>query len=422
MSKKKKNIKIIKPNVVGHTKKKTDKKIIQKTKKRITKLKNKQFSRKMNKWNYFKPTLDYLDTRLNYYEGELRTYLLHLINPTKHTQNTTEQDVLDLNAAIFTWFNNVPNIFHPLPRTLYCDYISYISFINPEFFGIKSTGDIIRYKFVLNKPIKYTKNIRPQDDTPYNRNKRQLSINIKYFDADRFKDYILLCYTNKRHKFIIDKSKHITLDNGEYLVYICLLRKIRPDDIQKVFQIQVIKKGTNLYSFHSYNKSSIPSWYSLDKSNKLNDPYQVFYKHGDINYEYCNELKDDTEFINLSKCVFLKTAPDDLDDFVSWKMSNKSEIKQYNGELNYIKYYSNNNDKIWDINRGKRLLHEILFKSPNFIDLKYYYGSWLKSNGINKFMYSMGYYQHLNKIYDYEIWFNDPEKYVNKKYVKEIII
>jgi len=365
----------------------------------------------MSNWNKYNKTLNYLKENINYYEEELKKYYYTIIFNEKN--DNIDQDILKLNPALFTYFNNVPDKFHPLPKKIYYDYICYISYVDPSFVKKKTNNDIIKYKNILHQKYFKQRNIIKQDISPYNYFKRNLSINLKHFNIKKYlkEKYVLLIYTDKNHKYIVNKDSN--LDFSGDIVYVNILRKIKPKELCSVFDTEEVKKGTKIYSYHkSGNKQKI-YWFGFNEIDiLLKDPYQVRYKDGDIIYKYNYEIKKNIKVINLSKNIFLKNKSN-LD-----KLLNKNYSKQknliYNGFINYIKYYDDPN-KIWNINRGKRLLHEILYKNSSFINLKIYYFNYLEYHNINCLKYTLGYYEKLKKYFPYELGFADNYPSLYKK-------
>jgi hypothetical protein len=359
----------------------------------------------MSNWNKYKSTLNYLKLKINYYEEELKKYYKTIIFNNKI--DNIDEDIMNLNPALFTYFNNVPDVFHPLTKQIYYDYVCYISFIDPSFINQKNE-DIIKYKNFLNLKYFKQKYLIKQDISPYNYFKRNLSINIKYFDIKKYlkKKYILIIYTDERKKYIINKESDLNFTGN--IVYVNILRKIKSKELHNVFLTDEIKKGTKIYSFHykNYKDNNNLTWFSLDKNNMLNDPYHIFYKDNDINYMYIFEIQKNLNVINLSKNIFLKDQSD-LDNLLN---NTKQNNKIYNGFVNYIKFRENN---LFNFNRGKRLLNEIFYKNSSFINLKLYYFDYLNYHNINYFLYTLGFYEKLNKYYDYELGFKnyDPKLY-----------
>ena len=417
--------------------------------KKVTKKKRNKTQKTKSGWDSYKPTLVYLNKRLDYYEAQLRKFMLHHIAPNTR-ENTRDKDVLGLNAAVFTYFNNVPDVFHPLSSVIYFNYISYISYIDPVFFssdigGLQpdtgdKKGDIITYKTILDHDLtKISKLFHMQDTAPYNMNKRQLALHIRHLDVSRYlKSHVVLCYTSSGRKLEYiptingngnSNDKNTTGVNAlklmpdERIVYACILRKIQRDDFAKVFAMETISKNTRMYSLHADKFDRTPNWYSFSPNDRLNDPFGLFYKPGDTNYEYCSVLQQTAPFLNLSKCIFLKSAPDNVNSLLTMtkkQLHNFKGRRIYNGELNYIKHHAG--DDVWYLNMGKRLLCEMFFKSSKFLHGKHYYFDWLYKNGIDKIIYSYGYYEKFDKFYNYEIGFYEPERWVNLVSVTQITV
>jgi hypothetical protein len=366
----------------------------------------------MSNWNKYQDTLISLNKKINYYESQLTKYYLYLIK--KEEKKNIDKNILNKNIAIFTYFNNVPDVFHPLSKDIYMNYSCYISFIDPQYFDLNNT-DIIKHKYLLSKKYFKQKYMVKQDVSPYNYKKRNLSINIKYFDIKKFlnKKYVLIIYTDKNNKYIVNNDLN-TIEGD--IVYVNVLREFKSNELKKVFKLEKIKKGTKLYSYHS-NKKDLENldWFSFSEDNYLNDPFNVWYKKGDKMFQHLVELNKNINVVNLSKNIFLENN-ENLDNLILDKHK-KGNI--YNGFMNYIKYY-NDKSKIWNNNRGKRLLNEIIFKNSNFINLKLYYFDFLNYHNFNQLIYSYGFYEKLNKYYHYEIGFFNNKKLLKLNDIKEV--
>jgi hypothetical protein len=325
------------------------------------------------------------------------------------------------NLGIFTIFNNIPDIIHPLEEDIYLNYGCYLSFIDPYKFNIKNYKIIIKdnniFKF---KYYKYP--ITEQDIAPYNINKKYIYINIKYFNFEKYKSYALLLITNNNiiysyNRNVLKKKnndKWIIINNKisniiESIIYVSVLRLINKNDITNTFNsFYVIKENTKIYS-HNKNVIPKPLWFSLDSNEFLNDPYNIFYKKDDVLIQ--------TEGITIKKLKCLNLNVDILSNNKINKTNNISDLlfnlssikdKIFNGNLNFIKS-KKNNDSIWKDNKGKRLLNEIYFKTSNFNLSNKYYFDFLSNYNFNYFINSYGYYEKLDKFYKYELGFNiDP--------------
>lgn len=319
-----------------------------------------------------------------------------------------EQILEKKNIAIFTIFNNIPDCFHPLTKDIYYDYGCYISFIDPLFFNYSENNIIVKDNNIYNMDS-FTRPIVNQDVAPYNENKRYIYINIKFFDFDKYKDYLLICIDKNKDMYIIQNSI-VKKKRGKYyetintrpdnFVYINVLRKINRTDILNVFDFYTIKKNTLLYSYHNKETHKEIYWFSLLENELLNDPYRIYYKDSDDLYKYTYITKNSIQCLNLSIDTFSKPEEN----------------------LNYIRS-KKNDDAIWNDNRGKRLLNEIIFKSSNIIILSYYYFDFLSKYGIKEIVNSYGYYEKLNQIYSYEVGFqSNPNKYVKFKSIDKIKI
>lgn len=404
----------------------------------------------MTNWDiYYKKTLDNIHNNIKIFEKMLIFYYKLLIvnkltdnNYISKKYNKYIQDIKyinifkklyleDQNLGIFTIFNNIPDILHPLEKNIYMDYGSYISFLDPKYFK-KKNKDIIILK---NNILKYKKYYYPliyQDIAPYNNNKKYIYVNIIYFDFEKYnnnkycllfitKNHSIYCYVNdiykkkEKNKWIINNYKLEIED----IIYLTVLRKIKKEDITNVFnEYYIVKKNTEIYSYHSNKKEKV-YWYSLKNDEYLNDPYKIFYKKNDILYKHIGKLSYDIKCINLSIDILSNNnikKSNNINNFLDniYILSNnnikninkKYTNKIYNGNLNKILSKTDNN-KIWSDNKGKRLLNEIMNKSSNFYNENIYYFNFIEQYGFNNIINSYGYYETLDKFYSYELGVNN---------------
>jgi hypothetical protein len=189
-----------------------------------------------------------------------------------------------------------------------------------------------------------------------------------------------------------------------------VLRPINKKDITNTFNsFYKIEKNTKIYS-NNKNKKSNPSWFSFYNWEFLNDPYKIFYYNKDILlYQDIGLVIKDMKCLNLSIDILSNNKLNKTTDIIKL-LNNPLNVKNkniiYNGNLNYIKFKTDNN-KIWEDNRGKRLLNEIFFKSSNFNLLNKYYFNFLSHYDFNYIINSYGYYDKLDKFYTYELGFNN---------------
>ena len=407
----------------------------------------------MTKWDiYYKKTLDNIHNNIKIFEKMLIFYykllIVNKLTDTKFISKKYTKYIQDIrhinifkklyldnqNLGIFTIFNNIPDILHPLEINIYMDYGSYISFLDPKYFKQKNKDIII----LKNNIFKYKKYYYPffyQDIAPYNINKKYIYVNIIYFDFEKYNNnkYCLLfitknkgiyCYVNGIYK---KKEKTQWIINNykleiEDIIYLTILRKITTEDISNVFnEYYILKKNTKLYSYYNNKKEKI-SWYSLKNDENLKDPYKIDYKKNDILYKHIGIVLYDIKCINLSIDILSNNnikksnnINNFLDNIYNIKNINKKYTnKIYNGNLNKILSKKDNN-KIWSDNKGKRLLNEIITKTSNFNNENIYYFNFLEQYGFNSIINSCGYYETLDKFYSYELG-------VNKKSINNIKI
>jgi hypothetical protein len=403
----------------------------------------------MNKWDlYYKKTIENIENNIiSFAKMILFYYKVVIINKENDElfiksnynlnidYNIFKKHILEnKNIAVFTIFSNIPDCFHPLTKEAYKDYGSYISFIDPLFFNYSENNIIVKNKNIFDMD-KFEKPIINQDIAPYNKNKRFIYINIKYFSYDKYKDNLLIVMDKNKNMYIINKSiiqkkvgniyKIINIkleDITSNLIYVAILRKINKSDILNIFDTFIIKKDTPLYSYHNKDTHKEIYWYSLVENSLLNDPYEIFYKESDELYKYTCYTKKRLECLNLSIDIFSKLVNKNLHDISKLITNNSKETDIiYNGNLNYI--IEKDDANVWQDNRGKRLLNEIFFKSHKINVLGYYYFNFLSKYGINIIVNSYGYYSKLDKFYPYEVGFEtNPNNYVKMCQHKKILI
>jgi len=413
-----------------------------------------------NKWLLYEKTLQNMYNNQKIFMNML-IYYYKLLIIDKHNnkeyikENYPKQNIGDLelfneyivytkNLGIFTIFNNIPDVIHPLENDYYINYGMYISFIDPEYFKKSEKDDILILDTNIWKYSEYKRPMYYQDVAPYNKYKKYIYLNIKYFDNEKYKNYLIITVNSNKEIYLFDngivKKKNnkqwTIIDKKEIqnskLVYACVLRKINKEDILNVFnENKIVKKDTLLYAWQSKEiKLEWIEFFSFNKYDYLNDPYRIFYKIGDELYLYTVKVKKDFTTVNLT-CDILSNNKlnetkeiEPIETLLNINKSNNFDIKKYsnyiyNGNMNYTYYYKNK-DMIWNNNMGKRLLYEIMLKSSNFVSFSYKH--FLKKYGIYHFIYSSGYYNKLNKFMNYELYHridNDDIELINIK--KEII-
>ena len=412
---------------------------------------------KYNKWDlYYKKTMLKIDYNIKDFSKMIIFYYHNIINNTETDIDIIKKKynldidfdifkeyILDTkNIAIFTIFNNIPDICHPFDSNIYMNYGMYISFIDPIFFNYTERDIIIKKKNIFNlKNIKYP--LIKQDIAPYNINKRYIFINIKYFNYIKYKDYLLILIDNNKNTFIINNNLIYKKNKNNYsiidihinnifnnIIYISILRKINNKDILNVFNsFYEIKKNTIVYSYHTSISNNL-YWFSLFKDEMLQDPYYIFSKKNDIIYLHECKIINDLSCLNLSIDILSNNKlykTHDITPFLNiiYNNNNNNLIKYnnliFNSNLNYIKEHTGNNT--WILNKGKRLLHEIFLKSSNFINNKEYYFKFLTQYNINVIINSCGFYTKFNKFYSYELGFNiNSNEYIKILNVEKIII
>lgn len=394
----------------------------------------------MDKWNlYYKYTINNIINNINIYKQMICYYCKIIIeNKLEDIEyirqnyninikyNLFKKYILEeKNLGIFTIFNNIPDIIHPMEDDLYLNYGLYLSFIKPSKFNLQNDDIIIKntniYKFKY-----YKDQFLYQDTAPYNTTKKYIYINIKYFNFSKYianaivfiSDTLNIYSYNKNilkikknnEWFIINKK--IT-DFNNNIIYASVLRTINESDITNTFNsFYKIKKNTNIYSNNKNEKCDL-LWFSLNNWEFLNDPYKIWNKQNDLIYQDIGITIKNFKCLNLSIDILSNNKINktiDISELLNNSLNSKNII--LNGNLNYIKYKSNKYS-IWYENRGKRLLHEIYLKSSNFNLSNKCYFDFLSHYNFNYFVNTVGYYDKLDKFYTYELGFNN-NLYTNK--------
>jgi hypothetical protein len=287
-----------------------------------------------NKWLLYEKTLQNIHNNQKIFMNML-IYYYKLVIIDKHNnkeyikENYPKQNIgfLDLfneyivdtkNIGIFTIFNNIPDRIHPLEKDYYYNYGMYISFIDPEYFKKSKKDDILIFDKNFWKYSEYKLPMYYQDIAPYNKYKKYIYLNIKYFDIEKYKNYLIIAVNNNKEIYIFDndiikkkiKNKWQIIDKKEIsnnkLVYACVLRKISQKDIFNVFNVnKTIKKDTLLYSYFQNEypikqKKEYMKFFNLKIDDYLNDPYKILYKSGDQLYLSIIKVKKDYTTLNLT--------------------------------------------------------------------------------------------------------------------------
>lgn len=404
-----------------------------------------------NKWLLYEKTLQNIHNNQKIFMNML-IYYYKLVIIDKHNnkeyikENYPKQNIghLDLfneyivetkNLGIFTIFNNIPDVIHPLDDKYYTDYGIYISFINPQYIKKSEKDDILILDKNIWKYNKYKDIFQYQDVAPYNNYKKYVYLNIKYFDFKKYKNYLIIVVNDTNDIYSIENNiikKKIKNDwkvvkdnnilDNKNLIYACILRKISKEDILNVFNTtETVKKDTIIYSIQSrkmIDNNITFTFYTLDKDEDLYDAFKTYkYDKDDIIYLYHCKVNQDLDFINITKDILSnnrlnKIKLTDINKLLELDNAKLPiNVKDYSnyiydGNLNYI-LDKEDPKLIFYENNGKRLLHEIIYKSSNFIYLKLYYFDVLNKYSITKFINSYGYYNKLNKFYKYELAFYD---------------
>jgi hypothetical protein len=410
-----------------------------------------------NKWLVYQKTLDNIYHNINIYM-KMIIYYYKLVIINKHTNNEyiknnyPKQNITDLdifneyiietkNLGIFTIFNNIPDVIHPLEKEYYLNYGMYISFIKPSYFKKSKKDDIIILDNNIWKYSSYRYPIFYQDVAPYNKYKKYIYLNIKYFNFEKYKNYLIIAINNEKEKYIFDNNIIKKKDKNTWKiekniinknwVYISILRKISNEDILNTFNVsKIVKKDTLIYCHHKNLVNNL-YFFSFNKNDYLNDPFKVWYKKGDELNMYTIKVKKDFEALNLT-CDILSNNKLTKTEPIETLLKNQNNSNNiYNANLNYIKSYSNS-DTVWANNKGKRLVYEMMFKSSNFIgegliNTTNFVGAssyiqFLNNLNIQNFIYSYGYYEKLNKYYNYEIFHKLTDDEIESKEITKIIL
>ena len=157
-----------------------------------------------NKWEIYKKTLNSIFNTQEIYMKMIIYYYNLVIKEKLNDKNYIrknykidedfsifEEYILKTkNIGIFTIFNNIPDIIHPLEEDHYTNYACYLSFIKPRFES--NHKDIIILNNNIWKANKYEYPLFYQDKAPYNYRKKYVYMNIKYYDHEKYKNYLII--------------------------------------------------------------------------------------------------------------------------------------------------------------------------------------------------------------------------------------
>ena len=383
------------------------------------------------------------------------------------------------NIGIFTIFNNIPDIVHPLEKDIYFKYSPYVSFLDPSFFKMENNNIFILNKNIFEHDsslngkklynIYYYKSI-----SLYNKYKKYIYLNIKYFNFKKYSDNLLividkfkniysiqnnqvkqkkLCDSfknikikkngiNKEFKVKIKEYKWIDVNikiNFTNLIYICVLRSININDINNVFnKTRTIQQNTKLYTFsrkildENYNAQ----WFTLHKEEYYISPFLVDSSNKPKpKYQYFTNINKDLICTDLTVNILSNnklSKSEDMFDFLNTEyVDNKItyDEKYKNKIFNYVIEYIIIENNIQTAQFNKRFLREIIFKNSDINLINIYYIDFLKLYNIENFIYSYGYYNNYNKFYSPEVYieinnfklelFNTTTKqYIYNTYIK----
>tara|TARA_B110000971_G_C19999622_1_gene496132 strand:+ start:734 stop:1957 length:1224 start_codon:yes stop_codon:yes gene_type:complete len=402
-----------------------------------------------NKWDsYYKSTLNNIHNNIDIFKDMIIYYCKIVINnkldDTKYIKDNYNLNssfsifkkyiLKTKNLGIFTIFNNIPDVTHPLEDDLYLNYGCYLSFIDPSKFNINPKLNIIIKDNNIFKYQNYKYPFLYQDVSPYNINKKYIFINIKYFNFKKYSSYALLLITNNNLIYSFNKNilkqkknnKWVIVDGKinnfiKSIIYVSVLRSIDKNDITNTFNsFYTIKENTKIYS-HNKSINNKPAWFTLDSTENLADPYHVWYKKGDIITR--------TEGLTINKIKCLNLCVDILSNNKIIKTNDITDLLFnspkniiYNGNLNFI-FNKPANNNIFNFNKGKRLLNEIYLKTSNFTLYNTYYFDFLFNYNFHYFINSIGYYDKIDKFYKYELGFYNNKydnliKIINTKNIK----
>jgi hypothetical protein len=231
-----------------------------------------------NKWLIYQKTLKNIyNNQKIFMNMMIYYYKLIIINKENNDNYIHKNHDFDLelfneyivktkNLGIFTIFNNIPDIIHPLETEYYTDFGMYLSFIKPNFFKKSENDDILIFDHNIWKMNNYEKPFQFQFPGPYNKYKKYIYLNIKHFDLEKYKDYLIIVvndnkeiysYDNNIIKIIKKKEKNTwkivdDIINTKF-IYACILRKISQEDILNTFNgAKSYRKIHNLNSLHYY--------------------------------------------------------------------------------------------------------------------------------------------------------------------------
>jgi len=376
-------------------------------------------------------------------------------------EKITEYIFKNKNPLVYTFYNQLPNIFLPIPSELiyYRPYITFFKNNKTSTINLSNKFSLIDImkNYIINNHIKIDeKNIDrsifksiqplsefptinslfiPIDDNFYNLLK-QISkdrtdlIYIMYYDNNCYaahynhdtKTFNLLY---KKEKTYVKINRDISIDIAK-LTYISIMYPLSRENIFECFDTDILPKDSLLYhntknefSNDFLNKKSI--FLSLYRDINLADPYS-----DTINRSYnCYTFKaiNDLKVLNLNKDSFydqLFDKKDNEEEFIYKDTRDnskiiKSKLFQCIGDNLVNRKQCNIAVKTTERSQGKRMLALLINKNVLFwLGDDFYYMNFLKHYNIDTFIYHIGFYK--NKQYQSELGItNNLEKYV--KYI-----
>jgi hypothetical protein len=418
-------------------------------------------------FNYFK--LGMLFYFLCYIKNIKKDDCLKLFNQIQEfNQDSTIFDKIyknifeNKNALVFTYFQQLPNIFLPLPSDIIY-YKPYITFYtkNPipsidEPFKINDlmknfyTDRIKIHEYKKNKWLdKYIQDqhIFPDPITTYipindeminiiNNTDTPDTVYILYYENNSYiakKNGNVFNLIYKKENLYIKINKDIELDINK-LDYLMIMKPITKMDILNCFDMDVLPKKSLLYHTQSEDLTEgiLRQFYGLYPNNNMINPFGLF---NDADY-HCFKYKliDDLNVLNINRDVFysdLFDEKDNEDEFIYKDTRDNSKIiksklfhcigdnlgnrKQCN--FNIIKDYKS--VKTFNRNKGKRMLTLLVSKTTLYwlVNENYYYADFLNHYGIEAFIYHYGIFN--GKFLSVELGFC-IDREARKKYVEYI--
>jgi len=373
---------------------------------------------------------------------------------------------IDKNALIFTYYQQLPNIFIPIPSDIiyYKPYMTFYSSSNNDL----NIDDPFKIDTLMNKfhnnrisinenkitkwitKYKQDQHVFPDPSTifiPINQNIINIlneidtpdTIYILYYDdipyIAKYNGNNMFNLIYKKENLYVKINKDIKIDINK-LKYLMIMTPLTKTDILNSFDIDTLPKNSLLYHTRSddLTEGILRQFFSLYPKVNMINPFGLF---NDADYHcFKYKLLEDLEVINLNKDIFysdLFDKKDNEDEFVYKDTRDNSKIiksklfhcignnlenrKQCN--FNIIKDYKDTTTFLK--NRGKRMLILLIAKTSLYWISNetyyhpYYYPEFLNHYNFKAFIYHYGIFN--GKHLDTELGFC-IDREARKKYIE----